>query len=287
MTKVYQQAEHAIIFNRVSSVNQDFHSSGEHQYAVCEKYCQNKGLSILGAYGMIETAYKRRRPGFESILGCLEQHHGVPVALVVTSVDRLLRSFCFLDRLNKLREEGRLELHFVEEKLLLSANSTPEDVLMFENKVAEAKYYSAKISETTKARIEWLNEQGIYTREAPIGYTNCEMDGVKWIYPDTQAAKVSHLFEIYLIPEMDIKKLLAVAQVMNLRTSRGKLVSRKTLVALLKREFYCGRFFSRGRFYDHKYHCLVNDMIFYAVQKKLDWELGKVANKETEVQVAA
>lgn len=77
MTKVYQQAEHAIIFNRVSSVNQDFHSSGEHQYAVCEKYCQNKGLSILGAYGMIETAYKRRRPGFESILGCLEQHHGV------------------------------------------------------------------------------------------------------------------------------------------------------------------------------------------------------------------
>ena len=118
MTKVYKQAEHAIIFNRVSSVNQDFHSSGEHQYAVCEKYCQNKGLSILGAYGMIETAYKRRRPGFESILGCLEQHHGVPVALVVTSVDRLLRSFCFLDRLNKLREEGRLELHFVEEKLL-------------------------------------------------------------------------------------------------------------------------------------------------------------------------
>ena len=156
-----------------------------------------------------------------------------------------------------------------------------------ENKVAEAKYYSAKISETTKARIEWLNEQGIYTREAPIGYTNCEMDGVKWLYPDTQAAKVSHLFEIYLIPEMDIKKLLAVAQVMNLRTTRGKLVSRKTLVALLKREFYCGRFFSRGRFYDHKYHCLVNDMIFQAVQKKLDRELGRAANKEMEVQVAA
>lgn len=74
---------------------------------------------------------------------------------------------------------------------------------------------------------------------------------------------------------------------MNLRTSRGKLVSRKTLVALLKREFYCGRFFSRGRFYDHKYHCLVNDMIFNAVQKKLECELGRVANKEAEVQVAA
>ena len=114
-----------------------------------------------------------------------------------------------------MRETGKLELHFVEDNLSLTVNSTPEDVLMFENKVAEAKYYSAKISETTKARIEWLNGQGIYTRKAPIGYTNCEMDGVKWIYPDTQAAKVSHLFEIYLIPEMDIKKLLAVAQVMN------------------------------------------------------------------------
>lgn len=154
-------------------------------------------------------------------------------------------------------------------------------------KLLKQNTYSAKISETTKARIEWLNGQGIYTREAPIGYTNCEMDGVKWIYPDTQAAKVSHLFEIYLIPEMDNKKIIGGGTGNDLRTSRGKLISRKTLVALLKREFYCGRFFSRGRFYDHKYHCLVNDMIFQAVQKKLEWELGKVANKETEVQVAA
>lgn len=279
MTKVYKQAEHAIIFNRVSSVNQDFHSSGEHQYSVCAKYCQNKGLSILGAYGMIETAYKRRRPGFESILDCLEQHHGEPVALVVTSVDRLLRSFCFLDRLNKLREEGRLELHFVEEKLLLSANSTPNEICSFKKAVAEAEGYSAWISCETKLALQNLRERGIYPGKAPIGYINTCLDGCKSIEPNEQVSKVQLLFDAFLQPEIGVRELLQIAKIMNLRTITGKSISRKTLVHMLKNPFYSGYMRSGGRLYRHKYISLVNDMIFDAVQKKLDRELGRIPNK--------
>ena len=43
---------------------------------------------------------------------------------------------------------------------------------------------------------------------------------------------------------------------------------------------------SGGKLYRHIYVPLVNDMIFDAVQKKLDWELGKITNEETEVKIA-
>lgn len=287
MTKAYTPAKHAIIYSRVSSINQDFHSSGEHQYSVCEKYCQNKGLSILGAYGMIETAYKRRRPGFESILGCLEQHHGEPVALVVTSVDRLLRSFCFLDRLNKLREEGRLELHFIEEKLLLSANSTPNEICSFKKVVAEAEEYSAWISYKTKLTFQNLRERGIYPGKAPIGYSNIHLDSCKSIEPDEQAGKVQLLFVAFLQPKVGISELLKVAQSIKLKTTTGALISRKPLIHMLKNPFYYGKMKSGGRLYWHQYESLVSEEVFMAVQNKLLRELYHLEDCETKMKFAA
>jgi len=44
---------------------------------------------------------------------------------------------------------------------------------------------------------------------------------------------------------------------------------------------------SCGKLYRHGYALLVNEDVFAEVQKKLDKELGRVINKETEVQVAA
>ena len=88
-------------------------------------------------------------------------------------------------------------------------------------------------------------------------------------------------------PEIGIRELLKIAQMVHLHTTARASISRRTLIHMLQNPFYYGYMKSGGRLYRHNYIPLVNDMIFYAVQKKLDWELGKVANKETEVQVAA
>lgn len=56
---------------------------------------------------------------------------------------------------------------------------------------------------------------------------------------------------------------------------------------MLRNSFYCGQMKSGGKLYRHGYERLVNEDVFAEVQKKLDRELGRVANKEMEVQVAA
>lgn len=94
------------------------------------------------------------------------------------------------------------------------------------------------------------------------------------------------LFDAFLQPEIGIRELLKIAQMVKLHTTTGKLISRRTLIHMLQNPFYYGKMKSGGKLYHHIYVPLVNDMIFNAVQKKLDWELGKVANKETEVKIA-
>lgn len=87
--------------------------------------------------------------------------------------------------------------------------------------------------------------------------------------------------------EISIKKLLEIAQSLPLYTTTGSLISLRTLIHMLRNSFYCGQMKSGGKLYRHGYERLVNEDVFAEVQKKLDRELGRVANKEMEVQVAA
>lgn len=132
-----------------------------------------------------------------------------------------------------------------------------------------------------------MRENGFYPGKAPIGYKNCRPSWCPWILPDEQADKVKFLFDTYLQSEISIKKLLEIAQSLPLYTTTGTLISRRTLIHMLRNSFYCGHMKSGGKLYRHGYALLVNEDVFAEVQKKLDRELGKVANKETEVQVAA
>lgn len=281
------KASYAVIYCRVSSTKQDFMNSANKQYNVCYDYCEKVGLQILTGLCMCESAYKKKRPGFEAMLDGLRQSPKWPIAVVVTSIDRIARNFSSVDSLLELLRVGKIELHIVDSEMILTSSSLPNEICSFKKAVAEAEEYSAWISCETKLTFQNLRERGIYPGKAPIGYSNIYLDSRKSIEPDEQAGKVQLLFDAFLQPEIGIRELLKIAQMVHLHTTAGASISRRTLIHMLQNPFYYGYMKSGGRLYRHNYIPLVNDMIFYAVQKKLDWELGKVANKETEVQVAA
>lgn len=162
----------------------------------------------------------------------------------------------------------------------------PDEICRFKKAVAEAEEDSAWTSRETKQKLQNLRERGIYPGKAPIGYCNSVANNRKSIFPDEQVGKVQLLFDAFLQPEIGIRELLQIAQMVNLHTTTGKLISRRTLIHMLQNPFYSGKMKSGGKLYRHIYVPLVNDMIFSAVQKKLDWELGKITNEETEVKVA-
>lgn len=280
-------AKDAIIMCRISSVKQNIGNSLSEQEAICKEYCRSKNFEVIQNKKAIESAFTKRRPKFNEILNLIQQVKVAPVALVLAESDRLARNFNHMSLLDELVQTGKVEIHFVKEQIVISSFSTADDLRTYRIFIAQAEYYSAKLSEATKKSLQTMRENGFYPGKAPIGYKNCRSSWCPWILPDEQADKVKFLFDTYLRSEISIKKLLEIAQSLPLYTTTGKLISRKTLVHMLRNSFYCGQMKSGGKLYKHGYERLLDEDVFAEVQKKLDWELGKVANNETEVQAAA
>ena len=150
------KASYAVIYCRVSSKKQDFKSSANKQYRLCRDYCEKLGLSVIEGLGMCESAYKKSRPGFEAMLDGLTQRQETPTAIVVASIDRLTRNFSSVESLWELLEAGKIELHFVSQKMVLTADSMPDEICRFKKAVAEAEEDSAWTSHETKQRLQNL-----------------------------------------------------------------------------------------------------------------------------------
>lgn len=280
-------ARDAIIMCRISSVKQNIGNSLSEQEAICKEYCRSKNFEVIQNKQAIESAFTKRRPKFNEILNLIQQVKVAPVALVLAESDRLARNFNHMSLLDELVQTGKVEIHFVKEQVVISSFSTADDLRTYRIFIAQAEYYSAKLSEATKKSLQTMRENGFYPGKAPIGYKNCRPSWCPWILPDEQAGKVQFLFDTYLQSEIGIKKLLEIAQSLPLYTTTGSLISLRTLIHMLRNSFYCGQMKSGGKLYRHGYERLVNEDVFAEVQKKLDRELGRVANKEMEVQVAA
>lgn len=220
-------------------------------------------------------------------MNLIQQVKVAPVALVLSEANRLARNFNHISVLDDLVKTGKVEIHFVKEGMIITPFSTADDIYDYRMLIAEAEHFSAELSNMTKKAMQTMRENGFYPGKVPIGYKNCRPSWCPWILPDEQAGKVQFLFDTYLRSEISIKKLLEIAQSLPLYTTTGSLISRRTLIHMLRNSFYCGQMKSGGKLYRHGYALLVNEDVFTEVQKKLDRELGKVANKETEVQVAA
>lgn len=281
------KASYAVIYCRVSSTKQDLMNSANKQYNVCYDYCEKVGLQILTGLCMSESAYKKKRPGFEAMLDGLRQSPKRPIAVVVKSIDRIARNFSSVDSLLELLRVGKIELHIVDSEMILTSSSLPNEICSFKKVVAEAEEYSAWISYKTKLTFQNLRKRGIYPGKAPIGYSNINLDSCKSIEPDEQAGKVQLLFVAFLQPKVGISELLKVAQSLPLYTTTGALISRKSLIHMLRNPFYYGKMKSGGRLYWHQYEPLVSEEVFMAVQNKLLRELYHLEDGETKMKFAA
>ena len=108
----------AILFARVSSKRQKEEGvSLDVQMEAITKYCKDKNLKIIKDFSIDESSMKGDRKQYHEMLD-LAQKSG-PVAIVVNYVDRLQRNYDDSYLLNKLRREGKIEVHFLKENLII------------------------------------------------------------------------------------------------------------------------------------------------------------------------
>jgi DNA invertase Pin-like site-specific DNA recombinase len=145
----------AIILARVSTEEQRDGKSLPAQQDRLRSYIDRKPeLKRDKEFIFDESAYKEHRKEFNGVVEYILSQKEV-IAFCCDKVDRLTRDFLVgLPTLEKLRREGKIELHFPSDNLVLHQNSPATDLFHFNIAVSLAQYYSNSISDNVKRSYE-------------------------------------------------------------------------------------------------------------------------------------
>ena len=189
----------AILFCRVSSKRQkDEGVSLDVQAENLEQYCKDKNLIILKDFSIDESSTRGERKQYHEMLEYAQTCQG-KVAIIVNYVDRLQRSFDDTFLLNQLRKEGKIEIHFLKEGLIITKDSAATDLTFWNMHVLMANFQVNTMIDKVKASQKKNWSDGKWQGLCPIGYLNVrDEDRKATIVIDKERAPIiKMLFEEY------------------------------------------------------------------------------------------
>lgn len=221
---------------------------------------RNKDLELIKQFIFDESAYKEHRKEFEKIIKFIKEQKEI-IAFCCDKVDRLSRDFLIgLPDLERLRRDGKIELHFPSDNLILTQNSPATDLFHFNIAVSLAQYYSNSISDNVLRTIEKKLKNGEVFYKAPLGYINVkdENDKSTIIKDDTRAHLITKIFELYASGNCSMKRTAEIIAEEGLRSRLGNELKTRQIEATLKNHFYYGYREYKGQLYPHNYEPLIS-----------------------------
>ncbi|MEX0961362.1 MAG: recombinase family protein [Simkaniaceae bacterium] len=140
------------------------------------EYADRKGLQVDQVFAITESSTKDTRREFQKILDLIKKSRE-PIALVADTIDRVQRSFKESVVLEDLRKEGKVEIHFIREGLVLNLKSNSADILRWDMGVMFARSYVLQLSDNIKRSKEQSARNGIWMGLAPMGYMHTVDEG--------------------------------------------------------------------------------------------------------------
>jgi DNA invertase Pin-like site-specific DNA recombinase len=159
----------ALLLARVSSKEQEEGQSIPAQERRLREYADRKGLVVGQVFKITESSTKDTRKEFEKILEIIRKSKE-SLALVADTIDRVQRSFKESVVLEELRKEGKVEIHFMQEGLVLNLKSNSSDILRWDMGVMFARSYVLQLSDNVKRSKEQAVKNGSWIGLAPLGY---------------------------------------------------------------------------------------------------------------------
>ena len=243
----------AVAYARVSSKEQEKEGfSIPAQLKLLRGYSRANGLRVVKEYVDVETAKQAGRSNFGEMVAFLRDNRDVRV-LLVEKTDRLyrnLKDWVTVDELD-------LEIHFVKENVVLSAESRSSEKFMHGIKVLMAKNYIDNLSEETRKGMTEKAEQGTWPSSAPFGYVNVVTEGGrKTIQPDPELAPlIRRMFEWYATGHYSAREITRMARGEGLRSRKSRNVVPQSIIhKMLRNRVYMGEFVWAGKVYqgDHE-----------------------------------
>lgn len=217
-------------------------------------------------YEFDESAHKDDRSKFNELtehIKSLQEYCWV----VFDKIDRFTRDSSQeqVKALQQLVKEGKIELHFPHDSLIINHTSSAADWFRLGIGMALAKYYSDAISDNVKRRFEQMLGDGIWVHRAPIGYKNVRQDdkNTTIVVDEIRAPYIVKAFELRSmgIPYEVIAKQLANDGFIG-TTSKAVPPGKSYIERILTNTFYYGVMKHSGRYYPHIYEPLISRELY-------------------------
>ncbi len=258
----------AIILARVSSKEQEEGQSIPAQVRRLTEYVLKRNMQLSEPpFQVTESSSKETRKQFDKILTYVKNSNE-PIALVTDTVDRLQRSFRETPQLDELRKQGKLELHFLREGLVINKEANSAQLLQWDIGVLFASSYVRQLSDNVKRSKDQSTRNGQWTAKAPFGYKNVTLpSGQKSIEIDSdQAPFVMKMFELYATGTHSFQTITDAMTRLGMRNALGSPILSSRVELTLKNPFYSGVMRMNGELYPHKYTPIISEELFDKVQ---------------------
>lgn len=277
----------AVIYARVSTPDQEKEGfSIPAQLKFLKSYAEKKGFSVIHEFIDIESAKSSGREKFTEMLKFIkkEERNGKNQnccrIILAEKTDRLYRNFNDYVCLDP--QSMGIEIHLVNENLVLSQTSGSMEKFVHGLNVLLAKRYIDNLSEETKKGMREKAEQGLYPSQAPLGYLNVGNNGKRIIIPDPIIAPlIKKMFEWYDTGHYSLESITIKIQKEGLNYRKaGKKIQKSVIHKILKNPIYYGSFLWNGKLYIGIHKPLITKELFDNVQKMM-FEKG---NRRTRQQ---
>ncbi len=262
----------AVILCRVSSREQELTGySLDAQEKLLTEYGEKNGIAAAKVFRISESASgKQIRKMYNEMLAYATVHK-IP-NILCEKIDRLTRNLkdaAIID--DWVKGHPDRAVHFVKEGFVLNQNTKAHENLVWDMKVAIARFYTNNLSEEIhKGQNEKL-AQGWIPMRAKLGYKSVGEKGHKThIIDEAIAPFIRKMFDLYATGNYSIAEVAKVMRKEGLKSDRGETMSKSQTHILLSDPYYIGVIMWKGKAYEGKHQPLISHELFAKVQRQLN-----------------
>lgn len=260
-----------LIYARVSSKEQeDTGYSLDAQEKLLQDYAVKNDFGVKRAFRVSESASgKQIRKTFNELLGYANKNK---ISIILCEkIDRLTRNLKDAASVSDwINEDSKREVHFVKESFIVNKNTRAHENLVWDMKVAIARFYTNNLSEEVKKGQKEKIAQGGFPTKPPVGYKTIGDKGHKiHIMDEENAPLVKKMFELYSSGNYSLNALVEIMYKEGLRNRKGNKIGKSRIHEHLSNPFYYGKMCWNNEIYTGQHEPLISKELFDVVQTKL------------------
>ncbi len=261
----------AVIYTRVSTVEQVENFSLETQLTTCQAYCTREGIEVAAVFtDEGKSAKSTDRPELQELLKYCQDHRKSLDFVVVYDVSRFSRHAPSHIALRATLQKWGISLRSATQQFDDSSTGEFMELILS----AMAHLDNRQRADRTKDGMRASLVAGRWTHIPPVGYRKpLDSHNAPSLEPDPeQAPHVRQAFELIATGRYSKRRALEEVTALGLRTRRGTRMSNQSFASLLHNPIYAGRMRVKAWGFEGPgdFEPIVSEELFAAVQAVLN-----------------